>query len=36
MKLELGNLRDEGNVEDLGAEAVADNTDVVSFGGHYE
>ena len=36
VELELGDLVHEGNVEDLCAEAVADNADVVGFGSHYE
>lgn len=35
VELELGDLVHEGNVEDLGAEAVANNTDVVCLGGHF-
>lgn len=34
VELQLGNLLDEGDVEDLRAEAVADNTDIVGFRGH--
>jgi hypothetical protein len=36
VELELGDLFHEGNVEDLCAEAVANNTDVVRFGRHCE
>lgn len=36
VELQLRNLGDEGNVEDLGTEAVADDTDVVGLGSHCE
>lgn len=34
VELQLGDLLDERDVEDLCAEAIADNADVVCFGGH--
>ena len=34
IQLEFRNLRDEGDVKDLCAEAVADNADVPYLGGH--
>lgn len=34
VELQLGNLLHEGDVENLGAEAVADHADVVGLGGH--
>lgn len=36
IELELRDLRHERNVEDFGTEAVANDTDVVSLGGHGE
>ena len=35
VKVEVRNLGDEGDVEDLGAEAVADDANVVGLGGHF-